>query len=38
LKAFDPTALQDMAENGEIKANCEFCDTDYIFALDDLNG
>ena len=38
LKAFDSTALQDMAENGEIKANCEFCDTDYIFALDDLNG
>lgn len=38
LKAFDSTALQEMAENGEIKANCEFCDTDYIFALDDLNG
>jgi len=36
LKAFEPKALQDMAENGEIKANCEFCDTDYIFALADI--
>ena len=35
LKAFEAEALQDMAENGEIKANCEFCDTDYTFSLDD---
>lgn len=33
LKSFDTKALEDMAENGEIKANCEFCDTDYVFEL-----
>ena len=33
LKSFDAKALEDMAENGEIKANCEFCDTDYVFEL-----
>lgn len=33
LKSFDAKALEDMAENGEIEANCEFCDTDYVFEL-----
>jgi len=33
LSSFDTKALEDMAENGEIKANCEFCDTDYVFDL-----
>ena len=36
LKAFDIKALDDMAEQGEIKANCEFCDTDYIFKLENI--
>ena len=36
LKSFEATALEEMAENREIKANCEFCDTDYIFKLSDL--
>jgi len=33
LSSFDTKALKDMAEAGEIKANCEFCNTDYIFDL-----
>ncbi len=37
LKSFDRESVLDMAEDGEtIKANCEFCATDYIFSLDDL--
>jgi len=36
LSSFDAKALNDMAENGQIKANCEFCDTDYVFALANL--
>ena len=36
LKSFEPKALEDMVENGEIKANCEFCDTDYVFTLAEL--
>jgi molecular chaperone Hsp33 len=37
LRSFERSSLTDMAEDGKtIKANCEFCATDYIFALDDL--
>jgi len=36
LKSFENTALEDMAENGSIKANCEFCDTTYRFKLAEL--
>jgi len=38
LKSFEPDALKDMAEDGQIKANCEFCDTDYIFNLEDIQS
>lgn len=38
LKGFDKTAIADMSEDGEtIKANCEFCATDYVFELSDLH-
>lgn len=33
LKSFDETALKDMADDGVISANCEFCATDYKFPL-----
>lgn len=34
LKSFETEALKDMSEDGAtIKANCEFCATDYIFEL-----
>lgn len=36
LKSFEKEALADMAENGVIDANCEFCDTTYEFAIADL--
>lgn len=36
LKSFEQKALEDMVENGEIKANCEFCNTDYVFTLAEL--
>lgn len=36
LKSFEQDALEDMVENGEIKANCEFCNTDYVFRLAEL--
>jgi len=36
LKSFEQTAVADMAEDGKITANCEFCGTDYVFTLDDL--
>ncbi|CAM3745291.1 33 kDa chaperonin [Litorimonas haliclonae] len=36
LKSFERDALEDMAEDGTIKANCEFCATDYIFKLSEL--
>lgn len=36
LKSFERAALEDMAEDGTIKANCEFCATDYIFKLSEL--
>lgn len=38
LKSFEASALKDMSEDGAtIKANCEFCATDYIFELSDLS-
>jgi len=36
LKSFDKDAVAEMAENGEITANCEFCGTNYVFTLDEL--
>ena len=33
LKSFEAEALSDMAEDGVISANCEFCATDYKFPL-----
>ena len=36
LKSFDKSALEDMAENDTIAANCEFCATEYIFQLADI--
>lgn len=36
LKSFDASALADMADNGVITANCEFCATDYVFKLAEL--
>lgn len=36
LRSFEKEALADMAENGMIEANCEFCDTTYEFAIADL--
>jgi len=36
LKSFDAEAVADMADDGKITANCEFCGTDYIFELDEL--
>ena len=36
LKSFDTAALDDMAENGVISANCEFCATDYTFPLSEI--
>lgn len=33
LKSFDKSALEDMAESGEIVANCEFCSESYVFPL-----
>ncbi len=36
LKSFEPSALQDMAEEGVISANCEFCATDYKFPLSEI--
>lgn len=37
LKSFDAAAIADMAEDGVITANCEFCGTDYIFEPKELN-
>jgi len=36
LKSFETASLEDMAEDGIISANCEFCATDYEFSLADL--
>ena len=33
LKSFEKSALDDMAENGIISANCEFCATEYKFPV-----
>ena len=33
LKSFDEASLKDMADDGVISANCEFCATDYKFPL-----
>ncbi|MEP1231499.1 MAG: Hsp33 family molecular chaperone HslO [Litorimonas sp.] len=38
LKSFDKNALIDMAEDGKITANCEFCATDYVFELADMTS
>lgn len=36
LKSFETEALTDMAQDGVITANCEFCASDYTFDLSDL--
>ncbi len=36
LKSFDKSALEDMAENGVITANCEFCAAAYEFPIRDI--
>ncbi|WP_371396461.1 Hsp33 family molecular chaperone HslO [Fretibacter rubidus] len=36
LKTFDAKALDDIAEDGKITANCEFCGTDYVFDVSTL--
>ena len=36
LKSFEREALEDMAEAGEIVANCQFCAKDYVFDLSDI--
>lgn len=33
LKSFDPEAMNDMAEDGVITADCQFCDREYRFQL-----
>ena len=38
LKSFDPDAIEDMAEDGEIIANCQFCAKDYVFEVKDILG
>lgn len=38
LMSFDKAAMTDMAEDGVIAANCQFCDTEYRFELSDLLG
>ena len=36
LKSFDPEQVKDMAEDGIISANCEFCATTYRFDIKDI--
>jgi len=36
LKSFETTALEDMAEDGVISANCEFCAAEYQFPLKEI--
>jgi molecular chaperone Hsp33 len=36
LKGFQDSALEEMAENGTISANCEFCAAEYVFDLNQL--
>ena len=38
LKSFDKTAVSDMMIEGKITANCEFCNTDYIFTQEDIDS
>lgn len=38
LKSFDAQAIDDMLEDGVIKATCEFCAQDYVFTLEDLGA
>lgn len=39
LESFDATAIVDMAdEDGNIRAKCEFCDVEFVFASDLLPG
>lgn len=38
LESFDDAALADIAEDGKITANCEFCGTDYVFDVTTLRG
>lgn len=33
LRSFDVDAIKDMAEDGIITANCQFCSADYVFEL-----
>lgn len=36
LMSFEKTAMEDMAEDGVITANCQFCDVEYRFELTEL--
>lgn len=38
MKTFDDSAVADMMQDGKITANCEYCDTDYVFTPEDLKG
>ena len=38
LRSFDPAAVRDMAEDGVIKATCEFCGVVYDFPVEALAG
>ena len=36
LKSFAPEAVADMAEDGQVRARCEFCDVEYVFEVGDV--
>jgi len=36
LRSFDSGAIADMAEDGLITANCQFCDTEYEFSVSEI--
>ena len=38
LSGYGEETLAEMAENGHISADCQFCGSHYAFALDDLSG
>lgn len=38
LSGFKAEALEEMAEDGEVKANCEFCATEYVFTVESLKN
>lgn len=38
LKSFDRSAVEDMAENNEITATCEFCASSYTFSLEEIQS